>query len=45
MPDAGKFTSFESSMTADKIAGIIGSLKTGDLRVNMPKFKFDSSFI
>ena len=44
MPDAGKFTSFESSMTADKIAGIIGSLKTGDLRVNMPKFKFDSSF-
>jgi len=27
MPDAGNFTSFESSMTADKIAGIIESLK------------------
>jgi serpin B len=43
MPDAGKFTSFESGMTADKIAGIIGNLKTGDLDINMPKFKFDSS--
>ena len=44
LPDAGKFNSFESSMTADEIAGIIGNLKTGDLRVTMPKFKFDSSF-
>jgi serpin B len=44
MPDAGKFTSFESAMTADKISGIIGSLKIADINVTMPKFHFDSSF-
>ncbi len=44
MPDAGKFNSFESSVTPDKISGIIGNLKTDDTVVAMPKFKFDSSF-
>jgi serpin B len=44
MPDAGKFASFESAMTADKISAIISSLKAGDLQLNMPKFHFDSSF-
>ena len=44
MPDAGKFASFESAMTADKITGIIGSLKTNFMSLNIPKFSFDSSF-
>jgi serpin B len=44
MPDAGKFTSFESAMTADKISGIIGGLKNNFMSLNMPKFSFDSSF-
>jgi serpin B len=44
MPDAGKFTSFESGMTADTVSGIIGNLQTGSLSLTMPKFNFDSSF-
>jgi serpin B len=44
MPDAGKFTSFESAMTADKVNGIIGSLNNSFMVLTMPKFSFDSSF-
>jgi serpin B len=44
MPDAGKFATFESAMTADKITGIIGSLKSSFMSLTMPKFSFDSSF-
>jgi serpin B len=44
MPDAGKFTTFESAMTADKINGIIGSLQNSFMTLTMPKFSFDSSF-
>ena len=44
MPDAGKFTTFESSMTADKVNGIIGSLQNSFMALTMPKFSFDSSF-
>jgi serpin B len=44
MPDAGKFTNFESAMTAEKVNGIIGSLKNGFMTLTMPKFQFDSSF-
>jgi len=44
MPDAGQFNTFESSMTADKISGIIGNLKSNFLDLTMPKFQFDSSF-
>jgi serpin B len=43
-PDAGKFTAFESSMTADSVNGIIGSLKNSFLALTIPKFSFDSSF-
>ena len=44
MPDAGKFTDFDSSLTADKVSGIIGSLKNSFMVLTMPKFSFDSSF-
>ena len=44
MPDMGKFTAFESSMTADEMSGIIGSLKNNFMTLTMPKFHFDSSF-
>jgi serpin B len=44
MPDTGKFTAFESAMTAEKINGIIGSLKNSFLALTLPKFSFDSSF-
>jgi serpin B len=44
VPDAGKFTSFESAMTADKVTGILGSLKSSFLVLSLPKFQFDSSF-
>ena len=44
MPDAGKFNTFDSSLTADKVSGIIGSLKNTFMVLNMPKFSFDSSF-
>ena len=44
MPDAGKFTAFESSMTADKVNGIIASLQNSFMALTMPKFSFDSSF-
>jgi serpin B len=44
MPDAGQFTAFESSMTADEVNGIIGSLKNSFITLTMPKFQFDSSF-
>ena len=44
MPDAGKFTSFESGMTADTVSGIISNLTVSSLSFTMPKFNFDSSF-
>ena len=44
MPDAGKFDTFESDLTADKVSGIIGNLKSSFLVLDMPKFSFDSSF-
>jgi serpin B len=44
MPDAGKFNTFDSSMTADKVNGIIGSLQNSFIALTMPKFSFDSSF-
>ena len=44
IPDAGQFNAFESAMTADKVSGIIGSLKSSFMVLTMPKFQFDSSF-
>ena len=44
LPDAGKFTSFENSMDFAKVSDIISNLKTGDMVLTMPKFRFDSSF-
>ena len=44
IPDAGQFNIFESAMTADKVSGIIGSLKSSFMVLTMPKFQFDSSF-
>jgi serpin B len=44
MPDAGKFSTFESGMTADTVSGIISNLQNGSLSFTMPKFNFDSSF-
>ena len=44
LPDAGKFTAFENSMDFAKVSDIISNLKTGDMVLTMPKFRFDSSF-
>ena len=44
MPDAGKFTAFENSMDFAKVSDIINNLKTSDVVLTMPKFRFDSSF-
>ena len=44
MPDAGKFNTFDASMTADKVNGIIGSLQNSFIALTLPKFSFDSSF-
>jgi len=44
MPDTGKFTTFESAMTAEKINGIIGSIQNSFMALTLPKFSFDSSF-
>jgi serpin B len=44
VPDAGQFNTFESAMTADKVSGIIGSLKSSFIVMTMPKFQFDSAF-
>jgi serpin B len=44
LPDAGKFTTFENSMDFAKVSDIIDNLKTGDVDLTMPKFRFESSF-
>jgi serpin B len=44
VPDADTFATFESAMTADKVSGIIGSMKNTFMSLNMPKFSFDSRF-
>jgi serpin B len=41
VPDEGDFESFESSLTAESISDIIGSLKQQKLNLSMPKFEFE----
>jgi len=44
LPQAGQFETFESSLTADRVDAIVGSLEEWGVRLAMPKFKFESSF-
>jgi serpin B len=44
MPDAGKFNTFDSAITADTVSGIIGNLKPDALVLTIPKFQFNSGF-
>ena len=43
VPDAGIFELFESSLTADRYAGIVSALEPQQVILSMPKFKFESS--
>lgn len=43
VPDAGDFELFESSLTADRYAGIVSALEPQQVILSMPKFKFESS--
>ncbi len=44
LPRAGQFTSFQGSLDAQKVKGIIGTLKNKQVALTMPKFQFDSEF-
>ena len=44
LPDTGKFTSFENSIDYTKVSNILSNLKSGDIDLTMPKFRFESSF-
>jgi len=44
LPQPGRFTAFEQSLDAKKVAGIIKALDFKKVRLTMPKFEFTSSF-
>jgi len=44
LPRAGQFETFESSLDAGRVSGILRDLHQEDVRLTMPKFTFDSSF-
>jgi serpin B len=44
LPDSGQFEAFESSLSAEPVAGIIESLDYREVDLTMPKFEFDSEF-
>jgi len=44
VPDAGIFEKFESTLTADKLDQILGSMQPQMLQLALPKFSFTSSF-
>lgn len=43
VPDQGKFGQFESSMSGDRLAGIVGELQGRRVELTMPKFKYGAS--
>ena len=44
LPDAGEFETFERSLDAAQVDGIVGSMARGEVDLTMPKFEFDSDF-
>jgi serpin B len=43
LPGSGKFTNFESSLTAAQLSSILGNLKSNEVNLTMPKFQFDTT--
>jgi serpin B len=44
VPDAGMFEEIDSALTSDMYNEIIGSMTQTNLKLNLPKFKIESSF-
>lgn len=44
MPDEGNFANFEEDLSADKMKEIRAQIQYGDVKLTMPKFKFESKF-
>lgn len=44
VPKSGQFTSFENSLNASRLATTLSDMKTNQVSLAMPKFKYDSSF-
>ena len=44
LPEAGRFEAFESTLDAERIAGIVQDLAPSSVALSMPKFEYDSSF-
>ncbi|MBE0668950.1 MAG: serpin family protein [Anaerolineales bacterium] len=44
VPDEGRFEEIESTLTGNMVNEIIGSMNPTSLMLNLPKFKFESSF-
>jgi len=44
LPKAGQFNAFEESLDADMVKGIIGNMSGRWVNIEMPKFKYESSF-
>lgn len=43
-PEKGKFAEFEKSLTAGRVSEIISSLKSRQVSISLPLFKFESKF-
>ncbi len=44
MPDIDNFETFEASLTAERVAGIIGDIEYTQVALTMPRFEFESEF-
>ncbi len=44
VPEPGQFNSFESSLSSQKVGSIIQQIKSREVVLSMPKFKYESSF-
>jgi len=44
LPQAGQFDTFEGSLDAQQVDGIIAGLEAGEVALTMPKFEFESDF-
>ena len=43
VPDGGRFAAFEGELDAELYQGILEALETHDVRLGLPKFRFDST--
>jgi serpin B len=44
MPDEGDFEAFEGSLDAERMDGVIETLKSQNVALTMPKFEYDASY-